>query len=55
MHVCESATRLGKPFALLLNVFVLVQVDEVHHRLPTDARVAIQPVCLLHVPVTKPA
>ena len=45
---------LWEPFAFLLDVLVLIQVDEVHHRLPTDAWIAVQPVCLFHIPVTKP-
>ena len=48
-------TCLGKPFALFLDVFVLIEINEVHHGLPTDAWIAVQPVCLFHVPVTKPA
>lgn len=47
--------HLGQPFALLFDEFVLIQVDEVYNRLPTDARIAVKPVCLLHTPVTKSA
>ena len=32
---------LRQPFALLLYEFVLIQVDEVHNWLPTDAGIAV--------------
>ena len=48
-------TYLGQPFALLLDVLVLIEIDQVHNWLPTDARIAVEPVCLLHIPITKPA
>ena len=46
---------LRQPFALLFDEFVLIQVDEVYNWLPTDAGIAVQPVCFLHTPVTKSA
>ena len=45
---------LREPFALLYEL-VLIQVDEIYNWLPTDARIAVKPVCLLHTPVTKSA
>ncbi len=44
---------LREPFALLFYELVLIQVDEIYNWLPTDARIAVKPVCLLHTPVTK--